>query len=100
MVPKQLVDVMSCEIVRLLQLTQNAVIPISYHVQRKVKQTNKKNNNQQTLCHVDFYFLQTYSDFHADLYPDTSGEVPAMSAEQWIQGSNAKVDRVVMMCCY
>lgn len=36
MVPKCITDVMSCEIVRLLQLTQNAIIPISYHVQRKV----------------------------------------------------------------
>ena len=36
MVPKRAMNVMSCEIVRLLQLTQNAIIPISYHVQRKV----------------------------------------------------------------
>ena len=36
MVPKYKMDVMSCEIVRLLQLTQNAIIPISFHVQRKV----------------------------------------------------------------
>ena len=36
MVPKKNMDVMSCEIVRLLQLTQNAVIPIGYHVPRKV----------------------------------------------------------------
>lgn len=36
MVPKRAVDVMSCQIVRLLQLTQSAVVPIGYHVQRKV----------------------------------------------------------------
>lgn len=35
-IPKMMVDVMSCEVARLLQLTQNAVVPISYHVQRKV----------------------------------------------------------------
>lgn len=37
MVPKRAVDVMSCQIVRLLQLTQSAVVPIGYHVQRKVR---------------------------------------------------------------
>lgn len=36
MVPKRALNITSCEIARLLQLTQNAVIPISYHVQRKV----------------------------------------------------------------
>lgn len=36
MVPKRVLDIMSCEIVRLLQLTESAVVPISYHVQRKV----------------------------------------------------------------
>ena len=37
MVPKRAVDVMSCQIVRLLQLTQSAIVPIGYHVQRKVR---------------------------------------------------------------
>ena len=36
MVPKRAVDVMSCQIACFLQLTQNAIIPIGYHVQRKV----------------------------------------------------------------
>ena len=36
MVPKRAVDVMSCQIARFMQLTQNSIIPISYHVQRKV----------------------------------------------------------------
>ena len=38
MVPKRAVDVMSCQIVRLLQLTQSAIVPIGYHVQRKVRE--------------------------------------------------------------
>ena len=37
MVPKRAVNVMSCQIARFLQLTQNSIIPIGYHVQRKVK---------------------------------------------------------------
>ena len=36
MVPKRAVEVMSCQIARLLQLTQHSVIPVAYHVQRKV----------------------------------------------------------------
>ena len=36
MVPKRAVDVMAGQVVRLLQLTQNAIVPIGYHVQRKV----------------------------------------------------------------
>ena len=36
MVPKQALVVMGCEIARLLQLTQNSIVPISYVVQRKV----------------------------------------------------------------
>lgn len=36
LLPKQAVDVMSCQVARLLQLTQRAIVPIGYHVQRKV----------------------------------------------------------------
>ncbi|CAI8048909.1 Coronin-7 [Geodia barretti] len=36
MVPKRAVNVMSCQIARFLQLTQNSIIPVGYHVQRKV----------------------------------------------------------------
>ena len=39
LLPKRAVDVMSCEVSRFMQLTQNAVVPISYHVQRKVVNT-------------------------------------------------------------
>lgn len=36
LVPKQSVNVMECEVNRLLLLSQNAIIPLSYVVQRKV----------------------------------------------------------------
>jgi len=36
MVPKRALVVMGCEIARLLQLTQNAIVPISFCIQRKV----------------------------------------------------------------
>uniref|UniRef100_A0A669B8Q6 Coronin n=1 Tax=Oreochromis niloticus TaxID=8128 RepID=A0A669B8Q6_ORENI len=44
LVPKLALDVMSCEVVRVLQLTDSCIVPISYQVPRK---------------------------FHDDLYPDT-----------------------------
>uniref|UniRef100_UPI003AAE8195 coronin-7-like isoform X2 n=1 Tax=Centroberyx gerrardi TaxID=166262 RepID=UPI003AAE8195 len=73
MVPKLALDVMSCEVMRVLQLTDSCIVPISYHVPRK------SGRNQE---------------FHADLYPDTVGATPAMSAEEWWQGGNKQVEKV------
>uniref|UniRef100_A0A8C8DWG2 Coronin n=1 Tax=Oryzias sinensis TaxID=183150 RepID=A0A8C8DWG2_9TELE len=67
MVPKMALDVMSCEVMRVLQLTDSCVVPISYQVPRK---------------------------FQEDLYPDTAGTSPAMSAEEWWQGGNKQVEKV------
>lgn len=39
-VPKVALDIMSCEVVRLLQLTDSSVVPISYQVPRKVRDNN------------------------------------------------------------
>lgn len=36
MVPKLALDVMSCEVIRVLQLTDSCIVPISYQVPRKV----------------------------------------------------------------
>jgi coronin-7 len=71
MVPKRAVNVMSCQIARFLQLTQSSIIPIGYHVQRK-----------------------SLKDFHGDLFPDTAGGEPALTADQWCQGDNKKVAKV------
>ncbi|KAM7371987.1 hypothetical protein PAMP_009187 [Pampus punctatissimus] len=68
MIPKLALDVMSCEVMRLLQLTDNCIVPISYQVPRK--------------------------EFHADLYPDTVGTTPALSADEWWQGGNKQVEKV------
>uniref|UniRef100_A0A8C1LGZ4 Coronin n=1 Tax=Cyprinus carpio TaxID=7962 RepID=A0A8C1LGZ4_CYPCA len=65
LVPKLALDVSCCEVLRLLQLTDNFIVPISYQVPRK--------------------------DFHADLYPDTVGHTPAMTAEDWWKGENKQV---------
>lgn len=37
MVPKRALDVMSCEVMRLLQLTDSCIVPVSYQVPRKVR---------------------------------------------------------------
>ena len=53
MVPKRAVNIMSCQIARFLQLTQNAIIPVGYHVQRKVrreKNYDKTNSPFSSLC--------------------------------------------------
>jgi len=64
--PKVSMDFGTCEIARLLKLTGTAIEPISFNVPRK-------------------------SDMFADdLYPDTFGGEPSLSASQWIGGSNAE----------
>uniref|UniRef100_H3A9G4 Coronin 7 n=1 Tax=Latimeria chalumnae TaxID=7897 RepID=H3A9G4_LATCH len=71
MVPKMAVDAMSGEVVRVLQLTDGFIVPISYTVPRK-----------------------SYKEFHEDLFPDTSGNIPSMSAEEWWNGANKQVRKV------
>ncbi|XP_063048615.1 coronin-7 isoform X1 [Engraulis encrasicolus] len=71
LVPKLALDVTSCEVMRVLQLNDNFIVPVNYHVPRKAGQ-----------------------DFHADLYPDTAGQTAAMSAEEWWAGENKEVEKV------
>ena len=44
-----------------------------------------------------FEFYQQSELFQDDLYPDTCGDVPAISAEEWFGGKNA--DPVQVFCC-
>uniref|UniRef100_A0A6Q2XET6 Coronin n=1 Tax=Esox lucius TaxID=8010 RepID=A0A6Q2XET6_ESOLU len=67
-VPKLVLDVSSCEVMRVLQLTDSSIVPVNYHVPRKSGQ-----------------------EFHADLYPDTVGQTAAMSAEEWWKGGDKQV---------
>jgi len=63
--PKLACNVGECEIQVMLKATPSAIEPISFKVPRK-------------------------SDlFQEDLFPETPGEVPAMTAEEWIGGKNA-----------
>ncbi|XP_064318172.1 coronin-7 isoform X2 [Phalacrocorax carbo] len=70
-VPRLALDVMACEVLRVLQLTDTALIPISYVVPRKSVQ-----------------------DFHEDLFPDCAGMLPATGAQAWWAGDSQQVRRV------
>ncbi|XP_017147038.1 coronin-7 isoform X3 [Drosophila miranda] len=71
LVPKRALRVMEAEVNRVLQLTSNMVIPIMYQVPRK-----------------------TYRDFHADLYPETTGYKTELIACEWLNGSNLAVPKM------
>ncbi|XP_017054931.1 coronin-7 isoform X2 [Drosophila ficusphila] len=71
LVPKRALKVMEAEVNRVLQLTSNMVIPIMYQVPRK-----------------------TYRDFHADLYPETTGYKTELVASEWLNGSNQMVPKM------
>uniref|UniRef100_A0A8B9RYP9 Coronin n=1 Tax=Accipiter nisus TaxID=211598 RepID=A0A8B9RYP9_9AVES len=64
-VPRLALDVMACEVLRILQLTDTALVPVSYLVPRK--------------------------DFHEDLFPDCAGMLPATSAQAWWAGDSQQV---------
>uniref|UniRef100_A0A8C3JVV9 Coronin n=1 Tax=Calidris pygmaea TaxID=425635 RepID=A0A8C3JVV9_9CHAR len=64
-VPRLALDVMACEVLRVLQLTDTALVPISYLVPRK--------------------------EFHEDLFPDCAGTLPGTSAQAWWAGDNQQV---------
>ncbi|XP_011503045.1 PREDICTED: coronin-7 isoform X2 [Ceratosolen solmsi marchali] len=70
-VPKRALNVMQAEVNRVLQLTSTMVIPIMYQVPRK-----------------------TYRDFHADIYPDTTGYITQNTAAAWIQGHDLSVPKI------
>ncbi|NXL96411.1 CORO7 protein, partial [Tyrannus savana] len=67
-VPRLALDVMACEVLRVLQLTNTALVPVSYVVPRKSVQ-----------------------DFHEDLFPDCTGTLPATDAQAWWAGNNQQV---------
>ncbi|NXK97890.1 CORO7 protein, partial [Formicarius rufipectus] len=70
-VPRLALDVMTCEVLRVLQLTDTALVPVSYVVPRK-----------------------SIQDFHEDLFPDCTGTLPATNAQAWWAGDSQQVGRV------
>ncbi|NWT20753.1 CORO7 protein, partial [Vireo altiloquus] len=70
-VPRLALDVMACEVLRVLQLTDTALVPVSFLVPRKSVQ-----------------------EFHEDLFPDCMGMLPATDAQGWWAGDSQQVSRV------
>ncbi|NXW41310.1 CORO7 protein, partial [Nyctiprogne leucopyga] len=70
-VPRLALDVMACEVLRVLQLTDTALVPVTYLVPRK-----------------------SIQDFHEDLFPDCAGTLPATGAQAWWAGDNQQVRKV------
>ncbi|GJJ78988.1 coronin-7 [Entomortierella parvispora] len=71
LVPKQLMNVMQTEIVRILTVTPTSLWPVSVNIPRK-----------------------SYLDFHADIFPDTKSTTPGSTASEWLCGNNGVVPRV------
>lgn len=68
---KRCVDVMSGEVVKFYQLTKNSIIPIPCIVPRR-----------------------SYRDFHADLFPETTGPFAGCSSTEWFSGCNRQPPRI------
>ncbi|KAI9280147.1 hypothetical protein BC943DRAFT_311248 [Umbelopsis sp. AD052] len=71
LLPKLSLNVMKAEVARVMTLTSNAIVPVSFEVPRK-----------------------QYLDFHYELFPDTKGNVPALSASAWLNNENGLVQTV------
>jgi len=71
LVPKRALDVMKCEVGRILQVTKDTVTPITINVPR----TNMRN-------------------FIPEIFPDTKGDVSALTTEEWINGVTKEVQKI------
>ncbi|KAJ3251815.1 Coronin-7 [Chytriomyces hyalinus] len=71
LLPKLCMDVMECEVARIMAVCGESVVPMSATVLRKSK-----------------------GDFQADLFPDTLDRSPAISAEAWINGQTPRMTRI------
>lgn len=71
MFPKYALDVAECEVVRLYKGHTGGIQPISFNVPRKGSDV-----------------------FQDDIYPDTAGQDPSLSAAAWFSGSNAPPKKI------
>eukprot|EP00301_Raphidiophrys_heterophryoidea_P002402 c11119_g1_i1.p1 GENE.c11119_g1_i1~~c11119_g1_i1.p1 ORF type:complete len:448 (+),score=102.33 c11119_g1_i1:44-1345(+) len=65
MLPKLAGDIMKCEVARVLRLVDEQLEVVNMRVPRK------------------------NTDFQEDIFPETAAPVPALSAEEWLNGQNA-----------
>jgi len=70
-IPKRAVDVMQCEVNRVLMLGNSSIVPITWQVPRK-----------------------SYREYHGDVFPDTAGTQPGLGVEDWLEGSNVSPPKI------
>lgn len=93
LVPRRALAVMGCEVLRVLQLSDTAIMPISYHVPRKVRRGLGEGLGRPG-GFVPYCYLPVCHqavEFYEDLFPDTAGCVPASEPHDWWAGSNQQV---------
>lgn len=74
LLPKFGVDLMKCELDRLILLTRNSVYPLPYYVPRR-----------------------SYYEFHADAYPMSyNTSMPGLDKADWLEGENKEPVRVAL----
>lgn len=71
MQPKRTLDVLHCEVARILRLTRESIQPVSVTVPRRVK-----------------------SKFYPELFPDTASSAPALGVALWRNGTDAAPTRM------
>ncbi|TPX60891.1 hypothetical protein PhCBS80983_g01502 [Powellomyces hirtus] len=73
LVPKAALNVMDCEVARLLTVASDgsAIIPVTVVVPRK-----------------------SHADFHADIFPETLSGNPRMDVSKWLEGGNVIPERI------
>lgn len=93
LVPRRALAVMGCEVLRVLQLTDTAIVPISFHVPRKVRGAWVRGwDGLGASCLTDHIpVCHQAVEFYEDLFPDTAGCMPASEPHSWWAGSNQQV---------
>ncbi len=84
---KRALDVMNTECIRLLKLTKDAVVPVSFTIPRKVCIYALVRANVSSLSFPSFFFCcQSKADFAEELFPPSASAEPALTAAAWFGG--------------
>ena len=101
LVPKRAMNVMEGEVNRVLQLCGSSIVPITWQVPRKVRKNCQTEGKLELLWFHDFFAfcdilksLQSYREYHSDIYPETTGLEAACGPSSWFKGNNQKVPRI------
>lgn len=87
--PKRGCDILNCEIARFYKLHSRGLVEVlQFTVPRKVSAAAVL----PLLSDPDtcFFPLSQSEMFQEDIYPDTAGDVPALTAEEWAAGEDAE----------